>query len=204
MQTRRSWLVWGVLAVVAAIAGFWVAQQSASSVPQLTSGTWLPQPRLLESLSLTDESGQPFTLRELQGRPTLVFFGFTHCPDVCPTTLAKLAQIRKSTGIENLRVLLITVDPQRDTPEQLARYVHAFDPDFKGATGAPEEIERVAREFGVPIARVELPGGDYTVDHSGVVFLLDDQARRVAIFTPPIEIEPIATDIRSVADRLQR
>lgn len=191
-----------MLAVLAAAAGFWVAQQS-NSVPQLTSGTWLPQPRPISAFSLTDESGQPFTLEDLKGQPTLVFFGFTHCPDVCPTTLAKLAQVVKESGVENLRVLLVTVDPERDRPEQLERYVHAFDPTFKGVTGTQEQIERLGREFGVAMARVDLGGGDYTMDHSAVVFLLDAQARRVAIFTPPIEIQPIAADLRSVADRLE-
>ena len=195
--------MWGVLAVVAASAGFWVAHRSGSSVPQLTSGTWLPQPRPIENFALTDEAGQPFTLKELAGRPTLVFFGFTHCPDVCPTTLARLAQITKAAAIPNLRVVLVTVDPERDKPEQLQQYVHAFDPAFKGVTGSPADIERFAREFSVAVARVDLGGGDYTVDHSAVVFLMDDQARRVALFTPPFEIQPFARDLQSVADRLR-
>ncbi|MEP7245650.1 MAG: SCO family protein [Gammaproteobacteria bacterium] len=203
MQFKRSWLLWGVLAVVAASAGFWVAHRSANSVPQLTSGTWLPQPRPIENFALTDEAGQPFTPKQLAGQPTLVFFGFTHCPDVCPTTLAKLAQIAKAAAIPNLRVVLVSVDPERDKPEQLQQYVHAFDPAFKGVTGAPADIARFAREFGVAVARVDLGGGEYTVDHSAVVFLMDDQGRRVALFTPPFEIQPVAADLRSVADRLR-
>jgi protein SCO1 len=203
MQMKRSWLVWGLVAVAAAFAGFWVAQRSSDSVPQLTSGTWFPQPRPIQDFTLTDEAGRPFTLSELKGRPTLVFFGFTHCPDVCPTTLAKLAQIAKSAAVPNLRVLLVSVDPARDKPEQLQQYVHAFDPQFKGVTGEAAQIERMAREFGVAMARVELTGGDYTVDHSAAVFLLDDQARRVAVFTPPFEIQPFAADLRNVSDRLR-
>lgn len=203
MQFKGSWFLWGVLAVIAAGAGFWVAHRSASAVPELTSGTWLPQPRPIENFALTDESGKPFTLAELKGRPTLVFFGFTHCPDVCPTTLAKLAQIAKAAAIPDLRVLLVSVDPERDKPRQLEQYVHAFDPGFKGATGTPADIDRFAREFGVAVARVDLGGGDYTVDHSAVVFLLDDQGRRVALFTPPFEIQPVAADLRSVAGRLR-
>jgi len=188
-----------VLALIAAVAGFWVANRSHGQVPQLTSGTWLPQPRPLQDFVLTSESGQPLTLESLKGRPTLVFFGFTHCPDVCPTTLAKLSQVAKRASIPNLRVLLVSVDPERDTPPQLEKYVHAFNPGFTGATGTPEEIQRVSREFGVAVARVDMPGGDYTVDHSAAAFLLDDQARRVAIFTPPFEIEPMSADLRAVA-----
>ncbi len=203
MPIKGSWIIWGALAVVAAVAGFSVAHRTASSVPQLTSGTWLPQPRPIEDFTLTDEAGQPLTLQGLQGHPTLVFFGFTHCPDVCPTTLAKLAQTVKAAAIPNLSVLLVTVDPARDKPEQLNQYVHAFDPKFKGATGTPAEIERFSREFGVAVARVDLGGGEYTMDHSAVVFLLDSQGRRVALFTPPFEIPTLAADLRSVADRIR-
>jgi protein SCO1/2 len=203
MKLMRSGLLWGVLAALAAIAGFWVAHRSDSSIPQLTSGTWLPQPRPIEGFTLTDEAGKPFTLQDLKGRPTLVFFGFTHCPDVCPTTLARLAQIKKAAAIPDLRVLLVSVDPARDKPELLREYVHAFDPAFKAVTGEQAEIDRIAREFSVAVARVELPGGDYTMDHSAVVFLLDHQARRVALFTPPFEIAPVAADLRSVASRVQ-
>ncbi len=152
--------------------------------------------------SLTGESGQPFTLQSLQGHPTLVFFGFTHCPDVCPTTLAKLNQVAKTANIPNLKVLLVSVDPQRDTPEQLQRYVHAFNPEFGAVTGDPQEIERVSKEFGVAVVKVDLAGGDYTVDHSAVVFLLNGQGQRVALFTPPFEIQSVTADLRNVADRL--
>jgi protein SCO1/2 len=203
MPFKVSWLGWAVVVVIATTAGFWVAHRSASSVPQLTSGTWLPQPRPLEDFTLTDESGQPFRLAQLKGQPTLVFFGFTHCPDVCPTTLAKLAQITRAAAIPGLRVVLVSVDPARDTPALLKEYVHAFDPGFKGVTGTPADIERVTREFGVAVARVDLGGGDYTVDHSAVVFLLDTQGRRVALFTPPYEIKPFAEDLRGVADKLR-
>ena len=203
MQMKSSWLLWAAVVVVAMLAGFYVAQRSGEPVPQLTSGTWFPQPRPIENFTLTDELGRPFSLNELKGHPTLVFFGFTHCPDVCPTTLAKLAQIAKGASMPQLRVLLVSVDPARDKPAQLQQYVRAFDTSFKGVTGEQDQIERLAREFGVAIARVDLGGGDYTVDHSAAVFLLDAQARRVAVFTPPFEIQPMAADLRSVADRLK-
>jgi protein SCO1/2 len=200
---KTSWYLWAVVVVVAMLAGFYVAQHSGEPVPQLTSGTWFPQPRPIENFALTDEMNQPFTLNELKGHPTLVFFGFTHCPDVCPTTLAKLAQIAKEASMPQLRVLLVSVDPARDKPEQLQQYVHAFDPSFKGVTGDEKQIEQLAREFGVAIARVDLGGGDYTVDHSAAVFLLDADAQRVAVFTPPFEVQPMAADLHSVADRLK-
>lgn len=200
-MSKSTWLL-VLLALVAAVGGVWVAKRTSDPAPQLTSGTWLPQPRPLPEFSLTDQSGQPFTLKSLQGHPTLVFFGFTHCPDVCPTTLAKLSQVAKTANVPDLKVLLVSVDPQRDTPDQLERYVHAFNPEFEGVTGDQKEIERVAREFGVAIVKVDIAGGDYTVDHSAVVFLLNRKGERVALFTPPLDIASIATDVRNVAGRL--
>ena len=200
-MSKSTWLLI-LLALVAAATGIWVAQRTSDQAPQLTSGTWLPQPRPVPEVSLVDQSGQPFTAQSLKGHPTLVFFGFTHCPDVCPTTLARLAQVVKAANVPDLKVLLVSVDPERDTPELLERYVHAFSPDFGGVTGKPEEIERLAKEFGVAIAKVDMGGGEYTVDHSAVVFLLNRQGQRVALFTPPYEITPVAADLHTVANRL--
>jgi protein SCO1/2 len=199
--TRTRWLI-AAAALVAAVAGFWLASQLDRGSPRLASGTWLPQARALPDFSLTDVYGRPFTHADLAGTPTLVFFGFTHCPDVCPTTLLKLARIHKAAGIANLKVLFISIDPQRDTPQAVGLYVHAFDPDFTGVTGDPQAISRVATQFGVAVSRVELPGGDYTMDHSAVVFLLDDAARIAAIFTPPFEVAPFAADLRAAAPYL--
>jgi protein SCO1/2 len=195
-------LGWGLAAACAALAGFWVARQVDSSPPQLASGTWFPIARPIGELALTADTGRAFSLRDLQGSPTLVFFGFTHCPDVCPTTLAKLAKVSKLAALPDLRVLFVSVDPARDTPAVLAQYVHAFDPDFVGATADAREISRIAQKFGVAVARVDLPGGDYMMDHSAAVFLLDRRAQIVAVFTPPFDVTPLAADLRRIAPRL--
>lgn len=200
---KRPWLIIMVAALCAALAGFWLARKLDSSAPQLASGTWLPQARTLQDFHLVDDAGQPFSGAQLQGRPSLVFFGFTHCPDVCPTTLVKLAQVKKTDALPGLRVLLISIDPQRDTPPVLSQYVHAFDPQFIGLTGDTAAINKVAADFGVAVQRVELPGGDYTMDHSATVFLLDDHAREVAVFTPPFDVKQIAQDLRTAAPDLQ-
>jgi protein SCO1 len=197
----RVLLVFAALA--AAIAGFYVARQIDRTSPQLASGTWFPQGWEVADFRLTDSEGQPFTLSRLAGAPALIFFGFTHCPDVCPTTLVKLAQVRKAAGIADLKVLFVSIDPQRDTPEVLGRYVHAFDPQFEGVTGEPQAIEALAHRFNVAVNRVELPGGDYTMDHSAVVFLLNAQARVVAIFTPPFDSKLMAADLRTSAPYLE-
>jgi protein SCO1/2 len=189
-------------AIAAALAGFWLARELDSSAPELASGTWLSRPRTIADFHLTDQSGRPFTARELQGQPSLVFFGFTHCPDVCPTTLVKLAQVKRAAAVPGLRVLLVSVDPQRDTPPVLAQYVHAFDPQFMGLTGDPAAIGKLTSQFGVAVGRVELPGGDYTMDHSAAVFLLDSHARVVGIFTPPFDTQRFAADLRRAAPHL--
>lgn len=200
---RRSWIVWGLAAAGAAFAGFWVARQVDSEPPKLASGTWFTTPRPLGALALTAHTGRPFTAQDLQGHATLVFFGFTHCPDACPTTLARLAEIKKSAPLPDLQVLFISVDPERDTPAVLAPYVHAFDPDFIGASGDAGEMRRLTQKFGVAVARVDLPGGDYTMDHSAAVFLLDRHAQIVAVFTPPFAVPPFVADLRHVAARLR-
>ena len=200
-MSKSTWLL-VLLALVAAAGGVWVAKRTSDQAPQLTSGTWLPQPRPVPEVSLIDQSGKPFTTRSLEGHPTLMFFGFTHCPDVCPTTLARLAQVVKVANVPDLKVLLVSVDPERDTPQLLEHYVHAFSPDFGGVTGKPEEIQRLAKEFGVAIAKVDLGGGEYTVDHSAVVMLLNRRGQRVALFTPPYEVASVAADLHSVANRL--
>jgi protein SCO1/2 len=202
MTTARARLLLAAAAVGAALAGYWIAQQLDRASPRLASGTWLPQPKAVHDFRLTDTTGRAFTRRDLGGGPTLVFFGFTHCPDVCPTTLMKLAQVRQRAELKGLRVLFVSVDPQRDAPAVLGMYVHAFDPAFLGLSGDPQAILALAANFGVAVNRVELPGGDYTMDHSGVLFLLDGRARLVAIFTPPFEVAALAADLRRAAPYL--
>ena len=204
MTTRRTWWILSVAALCAALGGFWLARELDSSGPALASGTWLPRPKLIDDFHLIDNLGRPFSLHDLQGKPSLVFFGFTRCPDVCPTTLLKLAQIKKTAAIPGLRVIFVTVDPARDTPPAVGLYVHAFDPDFIGLTGDDKAIKQMAADFGVAVSKVELPGGDYTMDHSAVVFLLNDQGQVAGIFTPPFDIPRMAADLSRAAPYLPK
>jgi protein SCO1 len=196
MSRTTSWIVWGLAAVLAAGVGFWTARQLDSSGVQLASGTWLPGGRELRDFSLVDHTGAQVGRAALTGRPSLVFFGFTHCPDVCPMTLALLARVRQAAAVEDLRLVLVSVDPERDSPEALARYVAAFDTDILGLTGEPDAIRAVAADFGVAVVRVDMPGDTYTVDHSAAVFLLDRRARLAAVFTPPFDAATFAADLR--------
>jgi len=132
-----------------------------------------------KSLALTDHNGKARTLADFRGKVVVVFFGFTHCPDVCTTTLSEFAQVAGELGAEaeKLQVLFVTVDPERDTQELLARYVPAFNPRFLGLTGNAEAIAAVAKEFRIYHKKQPLKTGDYTVDHSAGTYILDQQGR---------------------------
>jgi len=200
-MSNRYWISVGAIAVVAALAGVYVARMLGQPVvPSLESGTSLPQARVLPEFDLVDTRGAAVSPAALRGHPTLVFFGFTHCPDVCPTTLALLASVQKQAvqqdaGMAGLKVALISVDPERDTPQQLGGYIASFRGDFIGLTGSASEIVKATRGFGVAAARVDLGGGNYTMDHSAAVFALDSQARIVAVFTPPLSAAALTRDL---------
>jgi len=204
-MSNRYWISVGAIAVVAALAGVYVARMlNQPAVPSLEAGTSLPQARVLPEFSLVDTHGTAAFPAALRGHPTLVFFGFTHCPDVCPTTLALLADVQKRAAqqepaVPGIQVALISVDPERDTPEQLGSYIASFRGDFIGLTGSASEIVKATRAFGVAAARVDLGGGNYTMDHSAAVFALDSQARIVAVFTPPLSAAALARDLARLA-----
>ncbi|MCW5574519.1 MAG: SCO family protein [Burkholderiales bacterium] len=132
-----------------------------------------------KELALTDHNGQRRTLADFRGKVVAVFFGFTHCPDVCPTTLVEMAAVMKELGAdaERLQLLFVTVDPERDTAEVLQRYVPAFHPSFLGLTGSADDIARTAKEFKIFFQKQKLPSGGYTMDHSAGTYILDGVGR---------------------------
>lgn len=132
-----------------------------------------------QKLELTDHNGQRRTLADFKGKVVVVFFGFTHCPDVCPGTLAELAAVARELGPDasRLQVLFVTVDPERDTPELLRQYAPAFHPSFLGLYGTPAETAAAAREFKVYVNKQPPTAGGYSVDHSAGTFVLDTQGR---------------------------
>jgi protein SCO1 len=202
-MTKRYFLVMAAIAMAAGVAGMYLARSMLDPVvSSLESGTALPQPSALSDFSLVDTNGATVTPAGLRGHPTLVFFGFTHCPDVCPTTLALLAAAQKELALPGLKIALITVDPERDTPEQMGKYISAFRGDLIGLTGTAPEIVKAQRTFGVASSRVELAGGNYTMDHSATVFVLDSEARRVAVFTPPLRMEAMMRDLTKLSPGL--
>jgi protein SCO1/2 len=206
---RRSYriIVLAALAIGAAAAGVaagvWYTQ---AGTPEAHAATVLDAPRPLPELSLLDERGAPVTLEDLRGHWTLLFFGFTQCPDVCPMTLQVLAHALRSQDdlpqAQRAVARFVTVDPERDTPQALSRYLATFDADIHGLTGSPAAIDGLARALGVAYGRVDRPdGGGYTMDHTAALFLLDPQARFVAVFTPPHDARAIAADLRAIARR---
>lgn len=132
-----------------------------------------------KELALTDHNGQRRTLADFRGKVVTLFFGFTHCPDVCPTTMVEMAAVMKELGpdAERLQVLFVTVDPERDTAEVLKRYVPAFHPSFLGLTGSVDEVTRTAKEFKIFFQKQKLASGGYTMDHSAGTYILDGEGR---------------------------
>ena len=133
------------------------------------------------AFSLIDQTGKPVTEKDVAGRPYLVFFGFTHCPDVCPTTLFQLSEVLKALGDQgrDLRALFITVDPERDTPASLKEYLSSFDPQDHGADGQPEAVDAAVRTFRAFARKVPTKDGDYTMEHSAYVYLMDGRHRLI-------------------------
>lgn len=150
---------------------------------------------------LVGHDGKPRTLADFRGKVVAVFFGFTHCPDVCPTTLATMREVKARLGPdgERLQVIFVTVDPERDTPDLLAKYVTAFDPAFLGLHGTPDEIAQAAKHFKVYYQKV--PGKTpetYTMDHTASTYLYDPQGRLRLFVRHGQAVDPIVHDVRAL------
>jgi protein SCO1/2 len=147
---------------------------------------------------LTDQDGQTVSDETLRGKPFLVFFGFTHCPDVCPTTLFEVSEVMRRLGkdADRTAALFISVDPERDTPEKLKEFLSSFDPHLRGLTGDAETMAAVARKFRVYYKKVPLEGGDYTMDHTALVYLMDKRGQFVAPFSLKRTPEAAAAELK--------
>ena len=147
---------------------------------------------------LTDENGSSFSDQDLKGKPFLVFFGFTHCPDVCPTTLFELSEVMRRLGkdADRTAVLFISVDPERDTPEAMKDYLSSFDPHLRALTGDEATLAAVAKAYRVYYKKVPLEGGDYTMDHTAIVYLMDKQGRFVSPFNMRRTADAEADELR--------
>ena len=147
---------------------------------------------------LTDQAGQIVTEKSLQGRPTLIFFGFTHCPDVCPTSLFEISEVLRAMGEDANRVnaYFISVDPERDTDAAMKDYLSSFDPHLKGLTGGPDAVAKVISGFRVYARKVPLKDGDYTMDHTALIYLMDRDGHFVSPFNLKRTPEEAAADLK--------
>lgn len=191
------WLI--VAALLAAAGGATVARMLAQKSVGLHSGTWLPRRVPLARFELNDLSGRSYDNAALAGHPTLVFFGFTACPDVCPATLAVLAELNRSPPFGDLQVVFVSVDPGRDQPAALRAYLASFDPRFVGVTGSSEALAPLLHSLGALAERLDLPGGGYRLEHTATLYLLDRRGRMAAVFSPPIAVASLRADLEQIA-----
>jgi protein SCO1 len=195
MRHAPLWIA--VLAAVAVGAGAALYERSREP-PVLRAGTALPEPRALPAFALVDQAGRPFDRARFEGRWSLLFTGFTHCPDVCPTTLALMADLNRRVARDDLQFVFVSVDPERDTPHVVARYIAHFDASLVGATGARAEMERLTAGLGLAQVRNPGAGSDYTVDHSTALVLIDPEARLAGYFSAPHSRDAIASDLAAL------
>ena len=194
--------------VLALLLGLWAARQlthTPAALPAFISGTALPTPRPLTPFTLTDHHGQPFNLERLKGAWTFLFFGYTHCPDVCPTTLSTMNSVTKKLAAAKLsgapvRVVFVSIDPERDTIQHLAEYVPYFNKDFLGVTGTPAQVDAFTKQLNILHMRGSEPAsdGNYTMDHTASILLIDPRARFSAIFSAPHVANAITQDFLSL------
>lgn len=181
--SRRLAIALGVFVLgLASIAGGLFAwRQAQDDAPPAVGGPF----------TLTDQNGRTVTQADLKGQPSLLFFGFTHCPDICPSTLYEVTQMFEALGKDaDVRAVFITVDPERDTRQVMKDYLGSFDPRIIGLTGSKEQIDAVTRAFRVYARKVEQKDTDYTMDHTAMVYLMDSRGRFVGGFNlkrPPAE-----------------
>jgi protein SCO1/2 len=168
---RLRWLLWALVAIGAVVLAVLLLRPPASQQP----APGMPGFTLGGPFTLTGTDGKPFSSTQLAGKPYAIFFGFTHCPDVCPTTLGRLAKLRQQLGKgdDAFRIVFVTVDPARDTPKVLGDYLQLFGTPIIGLTGSEAEVAQVAKNHGIYSAKVKEPSapGGYTMDHSAQVLL---------------------------------
>ena len=203
-MTRTHKTVLILVAVVALVLGLTVgkvlnAPQQQDPAALLDAGiVLLPQSRALPALSLLDEQGEAQALDRLTGRWTLLFFGYTFCPDICPTTLAELRQLRgrlPAELLERYQVTMVSVDPQRDTPEQLRQYLGFYNAGYHGLTGELADIQKLAAAVSIPFIPGDTRQERYTVDHSGNLAIIGPDGRQRGFICAPLNVDKLAAQL---------
>ena len=197
VQRRILLLVGGIAAAaVLGLSALIVAETGSASGARRIGGPF----------AMTEMTGRPLTDADLRGRPTALFFGFTRCPASCPVTLQVLTTVlgRMGADADRLNVLFVTVDPERDTPEAMREYLGSFDPRIRGVTGTPAQIAAMADAFKVQYRRVSLDGGDYTMDHTAAVILIDARGRFAGTVTSDDDETAIRARLESLVQAASR
>jgi protein SCO1/2 len=204
MATQSKFLSFALMGIigVAGLAASLLWRHRAPAV-DLTTGTFITPSRELPDFSLIDQQGRPFGSANLHKHWSMLFFGYTNCPDLCPTTLTTLAAMQKRLRAAKApvlpQVIFVSVDAKRDTPAQMAKYVPYFDPDFVGLTGADQpSIEAVAKKLGVAVILQPTSDGNYSVDHSGAIFVVDPGGRLTAILSGPFGVDALQGDFQRI------
>lgn len=201
-QNYRVGLTVFVLFLLAGLlAGIFIFQHwQAAKTRDLLAGTYLTSARTLPNFEMQGIDAKPFTPEQLKGHWTWIFFGFTQCPQLCPTTMAKLAKSYhklKQIGVSDLpQVVMITLDPKRDTLQKLKTYVQAFEPEFYGASGKSAVVKSLAANLGIAFAKVQAKESKatYTIEHSGAVLVINPEGQLQAYFSPPFTAKQLVHD----------
>jgi protein SCO1/2 len=203
---KRSTWASSVIIGCAALLGFGAAllwQRESPALPVLTDGQFVRPRTPLPEFDLIDDHGRPFTRAALVGHWTLLYFGYTNCPDLCPATLTSLAAMEKSlpaNAAPSPKVVFVSVDARRDTPAQLASYVPYFDPGFVGVTAADQaHIEAFAAKLGIAVGINHETDASYTVDHSSAILVVDPAARLAAVLTGPFTADALRADFLRIS-----
>ena len=211
-MTRSKRIILIPISVLALGFGLWLGtiltSQPVVEAPTI-SGIFFTEPKEIEDFTLVDHTGHPFHRDWFLGKWTFLYFGYTYCPDVCPLTLMELAKVQRQMAEkqsdQDTAYMMVSVDPQRDTPQRLGEYTRYFNPKFLGATGTPEELAKLAQQFGVVYMRapIENDEANYSIDHSSTVILIDPDAHLHAIFTPPHTPEAMVSDFIKIHQNYQ-
>jgi len=208
-KTTRSYgtpllfLFWGVL-----LAAVYYWMLPGKTVPPELQAVLRTTPKSLQAFELIDQYQKPFTLERLKGKWSFVFFGYTYCPDICPTTLSMLTRVvdQLQTGTQapsNIQVVFVSVDPQRDTPDVLKHYLKYFNKSFLGVTGTQQNIDNLTHQFGgAYVKEPETAPGEYLVSHASSIFLVDPYGQLLASFSPPHDPDTIVSQFRQIRSLL--
>lgn len=173
---------------------------SSFDMPEMRHATLLSEPRPVADFRLTDQSGTTFSALDLRGRWNVLFTGFTHCPDICPATLGLLSAVeRRLEGEPGYRVIFVSVDPERDTPDQLREYMVWFSPEWTGLTGPKSELDRLLGSLQMAYVRVPTGDGEYTMDHATALLLIDPEGRMAGFWKAPLDLEALSEDLAGLS-----